>query len=314
MPLTMTTIPTTSRAYRVQAPSAARTMVPRMALAVALLAGAVAACTPPSADAPSATAATTKAPRAAGAVPDDAVPSPPPYGAFAYADAVGTRLLVFDSIADATALTTAICAPGTRLSVTAERGGWLSPADSAAAQSGDPAPRYRFRLTAGALLPDETCFVTGDAALAASAVRVRPLSWDDCHPEWSQRVAAVRGRAVRHCWPMARVEPGTLLYAVQFVEVNRMWLASLVADDGDRLWFHDLETEARDAGEDAWRVGDGGQFSPEFIRPLVASRPPAGLVLGFSWLGQEGESAFVLAADGEGRLREVAEGYRYGYW
>ena len=87
-------------------------------------------------------------------------------------------------------------------------------------------------------------------------------------------------------------------------------LASVVVRDGARLLFADFPAKFRGEGEDIWRVDDGGELDPQYIRVVFLLRRGASIVLGIDWAGTEGNDLSVFVSDVD-RFTKAIEDYWY---
>ena len=291
----------------------------RRALLLAALTGAV-ACEQ---DTPPNPPADRGAPVAAAAGPSG--PLQLAAGAFAFANASGTRLLAMDSIPNPMAMHATMCpgaparavvADGYQVGKSGDTG--RQTAANFATQSG-----ARFRTLGNAdaapLAVDVSCYVTADSALVAGLLLLElppPAAGNAtaiCDAAWSARVEALRGRTVVECWPKG-VGSGAehpVIFAVRFVARDSNALASLVAIDGEQLWFHDFPAIDHGGGQSVWRLDDGGRFPAAAMRIRFLSRVRGVLVLAMTWDGTEGENAYLLAADSSSAFRTLQHSYRY---
>ena len=246
-------------------------------------------------------------------------------GAFAFANASGTRLLAMDSIPNPMTMHATMCpgaparavvADGYQVGKSGDTG--RQTAANFATQSG-----ARFRTLGNAdaapLAVDVSCYVTADSALVAGLLLLElpPPAVGNatatCDAAWSARVEALRGRTVVECWPkgVGSGEGHPVIFAVRFVARDSNALASLVAIDGEHVWFHDFPAIDHGGGQSVWRLDDGGRFPAAAMRIRFLSRVRGVLVLAMTWDGTEGENAYLLAADSSSAFRTLQHSYRY---
>jgi hypothetical protein len=243
------------------------------------------------------------------------------HGGFAFPDADGTRLMALsapdrplglqpedrDFLAATAAMNTAFCA-----------GGATHPVEFAGHQASDGKGSFRqttrqfphldgfvFRLKShDRLQENETCFVAADV-FTRSVIRLaldQPDRAVQCAPGAAERIAAVRGRGVTHCWTRAReaAPGGVSVLLAEFVRQGTSALASLVVVDGDRLTFSDMPGNyTREGGLSVWRIEDEGTFDPHHFRVVLLARRGAALVLATSWAGAEGTVLGLSQSDGD---------------
>lgn len=235
-------------------------------------------------------------------------------GSFAFADTAGRELLALDTISVPGHIRAALCPRGAVLPVRfARRQSARSGGDGRqdAAGFGDQAGVV-FEVDGPAAPPDGTCYLTADPSLAASVEAPAPRrTTEPCDTTLRRRAAEARGRAVTACWPLAAGRSGAQVYAVQFATAGTHALAGLLLADSARLLIADFPADYRGKGYDVWRVDDGGRFSPEGFAILFLGRLRGTPVMGVTWMGTEGENAFLLAGDSAGALRFVTKSYRY---
>jgi hypothetical protein len=235
------------------------------------------------------------------------------HGGFGLPDQRGRRLLVVPKLTRPELLHTALCADH-RLPVQFERG-----QHEAAGGDGRQTSRS-FDTLAGsvftvvgtdAVTPDTPCFLASDAFMAGSIVlRVGATQGPESCRE-AGRFATTRERRVLHCWPLARLGPDAQVVLLEFERRGTDALASVVLVDGARTIFADIHAEFRKAGEDLWRVDDGGVLSPRGLTIVCALRRGAGYALGTAWAGTEGRSLSLWIAEGGDRFTEVVNDYWY---
>lgn len=243
------------------------------------------------------------------------------HGGFAFPDANGTSLMVLsapkrplglqpeerDFLAATAAMNTAFCA-----------GGAMHPVEFAGHQASDGKGSFRqhtrqfshldgfvFRLKSHERLQEnEACFVAADAFTRSVILLAldQPDRAAQCAPGFAERIAAVRGRGVTHCWTRAReaAPGGVAVLLADFARQGTSALASLVVVDGDRLIF--LEMPGNYSGEgglSVWRVEDEGIFNPHHFRVVLLARRGNALVLATSWAGAEGTVLGLSQSEGD---------------
>ena len=243
------------------------------------------------------------------------------HGGFAFPDADGTSLMVLsapdrplglqpedrDFLAATAVMNTAFCA-----------GGATRPVEFAGHQASDGKGTFRqttrqfphldgfvFRLKGHERLQEnEACFVAADA-FTRSVLRLaldQPDRAIPCAPGFADRIAAVRGRGITHCWTRAReaAPGGVLVLLAEFARQGTSALASLVVVDGDRLIFSDMPGNYTGEGSlSVWRVDDEGIFDPHHFRVVLLARRGGALVLATSWAGAEGTVLGLSQSEGD---------------
>ena len=245
------------------------------------------------------------------------VPTPPStaaFGAFAFPDAGGTRLLVTGMLAAPETLTTAIC--GGRLlgpvAFDRRQGAGEGASGRQAPWDFDAAAGAVFRLHGRSVGGGETCFLAANAFLSGTGVLhvARTDSPDRCPAGIGRHLTALRARSVVHCWVIGRLDEGSVLLA-EYERLGADALASIVLMDRDRTAFADLRATYRGQGQDLWRAGDEGSLSPEAFEVVFAVRRGSFHAIGISWSGEEGVSLSVFAGSQDGSLSEVLQDYWY---
>ncbi|MFO0096178.1 MAG: hypothetical protein ACK54K_17960 [Gemmatimonadaceae bacterium] len=250
-------------------------------------------------------------------------------GTFAFADASGTRLLALEDVATPAAMRAAICAGAPARPVVADGRQPTGTHDSGrqtAANFSEQAGA-RFRVSGAPVPAGESCYLTADAALVAGLLPFTPPPTPStgtrrparpaggCDTTLTAPVAAARARPVAQCWPLGAVPGGPTMFVVRFVTRDTNALARLVALDGAARWYHDFPAVDHGNGESVWRLDDGGVFPADAMRIRFVSRvrsPVRGVLLvGMTWDGTEGETAYLLAADFSGTFRTLTQTYRY---
>lgn len=234
-------------------------------------------------------------------------------GSFGYADTAGRELLALDSLRNPARVRAALCARGESHRVVHARRQRPEPGgdERQSASNFSHLGGEVFRVAEGAAPADGTCYLTADSALAAAAAPVVANPASACDEALSRAAARARGRDVTACWPLATARSGAEVFLVQFTTIGADALAALVLADSARLRFADFPARYRGAGQDLWRVDDQGKFSPDGFAILFLARRSGADVLGVTWMGTEGENAFLLAADSADALRFVTKSYRY---
>lgn len=234
-------------------------------------------------------------------------------GDFAFADTSGRELLALDSLAEPARLRFAICARAAVYPVAFARR-QVPRAEGSGRQSardfGNEGGAV-FRVVSGAVPEDATCYLTADSALAASAAAAGPGGGEECGAGVARRAAQAKGRAVQDCRPFATTPSGAEIDAVRFATVDTSALASLVLADSVRLLFADFPARYSGPDQDVWRVDDGGKFPTEGFDILFLGRRGGHAVVGLTWMGSEGQDAFLFVADSADALRVVTMSYRY---
>ena len=244
-------------------------------------------------------------------------PAPPAaldsHGGFALQDPTGGKLLLMPNLTRPERLKTALCSDGSHFAVQ-----FASRQAALKGGNGRVTPKnfehYAgsvFTVVTGKVDPAATCFLVSDTLLAgATMLNVAPPQGSGVCAQ-PARFAALRNRPVVHCWPNARLGTTAHVALVEFERRGKDALAALVLVDGARTVFLDFPAEFKGAGEDLWRVDDGGVFSPDGITIVCALQRRGGYVLGTSWAGAEGLLLQIWTSEGSDRFVRILSDYWY---
>ena len=250
-----------------------------------------------------------------GAVSTQDLPAVDPiYGAFAFPNLKGTELIVVHEIPNAAELRTAIC--GGRLisvrfvrrqTISDKATGWQSP------QEFEHLAGAVFQVVGRSVPPEHTCFVAADSLLDNAALYpVRALSRPTtCSTAERRRVATLRERAIRACWSIASMQQHGLVSIVEYVRVGTEGLASLIVVTNERAIAIDFPAKYRGEGEEMWRAGDGGEFSPDGFNVPFVVRRGSSYVIALDWGAEEGNSLQLYSSDPGRPVRKAISDYWY---
>jgi hypothetical protein len=237
------------------------------------------------------------------------------YGAFAFPDSSGTRLLTVADPSQPAMLRTALCNGGGRFTVQFERR-----QAEIKGHNGRQTP-YNFDKLAGDVFAvpqrkieeSASCFLASDGLLSSATVlpAESPAGSSECGPDVRLGLASSRSRPVVNCYAIARLPADRRLLLVEFARRDKDALASLVLVDHDRMIFADYPAVFRGKGEDLWRVDDGGVLSAEGFRVVFLLQRGTFYALGINWLGSEGGSLAVFVSNGDNRFTRVIADYWY---
>ena len=235
------------------------------------------------------------------------------HGGFGLPDQRGGRLLLIPRLARPELMTAALCGGGRRVAVHFE-GRQVEEANNNGRQTS-----YNFEKLAGSVFTvlgnnvdsGAPCFIASDALLAERAVLgvAAPEGSGACLQR--SRFATLRDRRVVHCWPIGRMASEKHVALLEFDRRGKDALASLVFVDGARTVFADYPAEFLGAGQDLWRVGDGGVLSPEGIRVVCALQRGEWYALGIAWAGGEGQLLSLWISERSDRFTKVINDYWY---
>jgi hypothetical protein len=234
----------------------------------------------------------------------------PELGAFAFADAGGTRLLSTGNPQNPEALHVAICEGTGPLRVTfvghQEQGEKDTGRQIAANFENTPGDVYK--LVRGQVAKQTNCFLATDGFVASGSMRavMRPTKPQPCDREVRTKIAQERQRAAANCWTIGRD-----IWLVEFVRQDKDMLAGLFVKDGAHMFVVDYPGTFEAEGGSVWRVDDGGVLSPEAIHVVFLQRRGAGYLMGAAWWGAEGNSIEVLEANSGDRFTPLLRDYWY---
>jgi hypothetical protein len=236
------------------------------------------------------------------------------HGAFAFPNATGTALIVLHDIPEAAERRTAICA-GRSLSIRFARLQTVTgpPADRQSPREFDRLAGTVFQVLGRSVDPDDTCFIAADSLLEGSELlpvraRSRPAQ---CTSSERRRLAAVRTRSIRACWSVASIRPHGFVGVVEYVRAGSDALASLIVVTDERAIPIDFPATYRGDGEETWRAGDGGEFSPDgFSVPFIIHRGGTCFVA-VDWGAEEGHSLSLYGSERGHQPRQFISDYWY---
>lgn len=235
------------------------------------------------------------------------------HGGFGLRDPSGSRLLLIPTMARPELLKTALCSNGRGVPVQFARR-QIEGANANGRQTSsnfDKLAGNVFTVLGNPVDRDAICFIASDALLVGSTALnfTAPDRPESClQPE---RFARLRDRPVVHCWPIARMSPERQVVLVEFERRGKDALASLVLVDGSRALFADVPAEFRGAGQDLWRVDDGGVLSPSGLQVVCALQRGSVYALGTAWAGAEGQLLSFWISAGSNRFTKVLNDYWY---
>jgi hypothetical protein len=249
---------------------------------------------------------------AGGAARQDLPGATDTHGGFGLPDQRGARLLVIPNLARPERITTALCGGGRRVVVRFERR--QEARENNGRQSGrnfDSLAGSVYSIAGNTVDPEAPCLLASDALLAGSAI-LNVASPDGSRAcDQRDRFATLRDRPVVQCWPLARLGPDTHVALIEFERRGKDALASVVVMDGARTMFADIRAQFRGAGQDLWRVDDGGVLSPEGLKVVSALRRGRWFALGIAWAAAEGRALSLWVSDDSDRFTQVINDYWY---
>jgi hypothetical protein len=209
-------------------------------------------------------------------------------------------------------LKAALCGGGRRLAVQFERRQVEGANDGRQTwRNFDKLAGSVYAIPGNTIEPRAPCFLASEALLTGSAVLSVAAAAGSGACLERGRFATLRARPVVHCWPLARLASEKQVALLEFERRGMDALASLVVVDGSRTMFADFHAEFRGAGEDLWRVDDGGVLSPEGLKIVCALQRGSWLAVATAWAGTEGQSLSLWISEGSERFTQVIKDYWY---
>ncbi len=237
------------------------------------------------------------------------------YGAFAFADPSGARLLVVSGASQPEDLRTALCSGGRRFSVQFDRRQAAQEGNNGRQWSGnfDKLAGDVYTVPQGKIDENESCFMASDALLSGATVvpAGTPPKRSECDADVRGRVAASRSRRVVNCRTIARLPADRSLILAEFAREDKNALASVVLIDRERMIFADYHAVYRGEGEDLWRIGDSGALDVDDFRVVFLVQRGSFYALGVAWAGEEGLNLSVFVSNGDDHFDKVIADYWY---
>ena len=237
------------------------------------------------------------------------------YGAFAFADPSGTRLLSVSGLPRPGVFRTALCTGGRRFSVRFERRQAAQEGNDGREWSGnfDKLAGDVFAVADGRIDKDASCFLPSDALLSEAIVlpATAPAGRGECDANLRGRLDSSRNRQVAGCRVVAHLPEDRSLVLAEFVRQDKDALASVVLIDRERLVFADYHAEYRGQGESLWRVDDGGALDLSAFDLVFLLQRGKLYALGIAWSGAEGLNLSAFVSSGGPLFTRVIADYWY---
>ena len=229
------------------------------------------------------------------------------HGAFAFSNPAGTEFIVTHDVSSPERLRSAICS------------GVISSIAFARHQKGTGADRdwpeqfagltgSVYRVVNGGANASDACLLAPGSLLAgAQMVRTRHSNqYSACSAAGQRRIQALRQRPVQTCWSLGSVQPNGSIAAVEWARQDADALASIIIDVDGRAIAIDLAAKFVRAGEDLWRVDDGGKFGADGITIPFLIRRGGVFTIPMRWNGAEHVSVSLWVSDEAGmKTRQV---------
>jgi hypothetical protein len=234
-------------------------------------------------------------------------PTDPANGAFGFSNPAGTEFIVLHDVSNPERLRSAICS------------GDVKPIAFARLQKGTGADRHQpeqfasltgsvFRVVNGGANASDACVLAPESLLAGAGV-VRTLNsgkLSPCIAEDLRRIQRLRERRIQACWTLGTVQPRGSIAAVEWARQDADALAGIIIELDGRAMVIDLPAKFTRAGEDLWRVDDGGKFSADGIMIPFLIRRGGVFTIPMRWDGAESVSLSLFVSDETGtRTRQV---------
>lgn len=234
-------------------------------------------------------------------------PTTPAHGAFAFSNPAGTEFIVLHDVLNPERLRSAICS------------GDVKPVVFARQQKGAGADRHWpdqfaslsgsvFRVVDGGANAGDACVLAPESLLTgAQVVRTQnPGEHAPCTAAEQVRVQSLRERRVQTCWALGTFQPRGWIAAVEWARQDTDALASIIINFDGRALAIDLPATFTRAGEDLWRVDDGGKFGGDGITIPFLIRRGGVFTIPMRWNGAESVSLSLFVSDETGdRTRQV---------
>lgn len=169
---------------------------------------------------------------------------------------------------------------------------------------------YIYEVVEGKAKDNETYYLVNDKEFnTKSVVETIVGNYQEIDDAARQEVERAKNRRIADSWELAKVGTEINIYLVLFERQNDDMLASIVMKTPSNIVYRDYPAKY-DEGS-TWRVDDGGEIDPELFSVLFAARIETGILLGLTWMGAEGESAFLLKENGKELEELEIISYRY---
>ena len=124
-----------------------------------------------------------------------------------------------------------------------------------------------------------------------------------------KRIAIVKKRPIKSAWFLAQLDADTGVAVVRFARQGQSELLSLVLIQKDTLMFDDYP--AKYDSVSTWRVDDGNEFEPQWLKIVFGYKLATGYGLGFAWAGAESQFLSLLEFSPTRKTQEIASGSFY---
>lgn len=236
------------------------------------------------------------------------------HGGFGFPNPQGTEIIVLHDLPPATEARVAVC-DGRAVPIRFARRQTASATepDRQSPSEFDRLPGTVFQVTQRSARAEDACFLAASRLLSgAQLIRAIALPAPvPCTPAERLRIASLRDRSLRACWKIATITPRGIVTAVEYVRVGRDALASLVVQTSGRNMMIDFPAEYQGDGQELWRAGDGGEFSPNGFRFPAIIRRGDTCFLALAWDGEEGSSLSFFESRPSTPTRQLLSDYWY---
>ena len=223
------------------------------------------------------------------------------YGAFGFSNPAGTELIVTHHVPNPEPLRSAICSGNVKpIAFARHQKGTGADRDWPEQFAGLTGSVYRV-VNGGANASDACLLAPGSLLAGAQMVRTRHSNqYSACAAAGQRRIQAVRQRPVQTCWSLGSVQPSGSIAAVEWARQDADALASIIIDVDGRAIAIDLAAKFVRAGEDLWRVDDGGKFGADGITIPFLIRRGGVFTIPMRWNGAEHVSVSLWVSDEAG--------------
>ncbi len=227
-------------------------------------------------------------------------------GSFGYVRSDGTELIALGWLVSPSRFRAALCSRAQILQLTYVRKQAERPTSDVrqVANTFSNQPGDVFRVMGGTGAAGETCYLSADTTLVASAGPVDGRDSGECDGRQRRRMSEATHRTVLHCWRLGSAQGNVRFFAVQFGSTDRSVLNSLVVIDQDGFFLHDFPK---------MDFSPNRVFSPKALSILFFCHPRGAHVIGLTWGDVEGQDSYLLVADSADTFRRVATSYRYWF-
>ncbi|GGG70872.1 hypothetical protein [Paenibacillus radicis (ex Gao et al. 2016)] len=174
-------------------------------------------------------------------------------------------------------------------------------------QNFDQRKGWLYEVTEGNATDNESYFIIDKGLINESMLL--PLSLADKQTEsetLKSDIEELKGRKVESVSPLQQMGNDQRAYLVVFAREGDDMLASLAFSSDEKWVFHDFPATYDEFS--TWRVDDGGVIVAEQFSFLFAAATEGGFLVGYKWMGFEGENVVFLSI-ADGKATEIGPSY-----